>query len=52
MMAELFGKITGYGKGKGGSLHMADLNAGNLGANGICGWRNPHCCGLGLTAKY
>ena len=37
MMAELFGKITGYCKGKGGSLHIADLNAGNLGANGIVG---------------
>src|SRR5699024_3404024 len=35
MMAELLGKETGYCKGKGGSMHIADLNVGNLGANGI-----------------
>ena len=52
MMAELFGKITGYCKGKGGSLHIADLNAGNLGANGIVGGGIPIATGSGLTSKY
>ncbi len=37
MMAELLGKATGYGKGKGGSMHIADLDLGILGANGIVG---------------
>ncbi|NLJ48627.1 MAG: pyruvate dehydrogenase (acetyl-transferring) E1 component subunit alpha [Candidatus Atribacteria bacterium] len=52
MMAELFGKMTGYCKGKGGSLHIADLNAGNLGANGIVGGGIPIATGSGLTSKY
>ncbi|MDK2896316.1 MAG: 2-oxoisovalerate dehydrogenase component [Candidatus Atribacteria bacterium] len=52
MMAELYGKITGYCKGKGGSLHIADLDAGNLGANGIVGGGIPIAVGSGLTAKY
>src|SRR5690554_5708218 len=37
MMAELFGKETGYCKGKGGSMHIADVSLGILGANGIVG---------------
>ena len=37
MMAELFGKETGYCKGKGGSMHIADPDKGILGANGIVG---------------
>ena len=37
MMAELFGKATGYCKGKGGSMHIADRDKGILGANGIVG---------------
>jgi pyruvate dehydrogenase E1 component alpha subunit len=37
MMAELFGKKTGYCKGKGGSMHIADLDLGIMGANGIVG---------------
>lgn len=37
MIAELLGKATGYGKGKGGSMHIADLDLGILGANGIVG---------------
>ena len=37
MMAELFGKKTGYCKGKGGSMHLADMDLGILGANGIVG---------------
>lgn len=52
MMAELYGKIDGYCKGKGGSLHIADLTAGNLGANGIVGGGIPIAVGSGLTAKY
>jgi len=52
MMAELYGKIDGYCKGKGGSLHIADLNAFNLGANGIVGGGIPIAVGSGLTAKY
>jgi pyruvate dehydrogenase E1 component alpha subunit len=37
MMAELFGRVTGYCKGKGGSMHIADFSCGMLGANGIVG---------------
>lgn len=37
MMAELLGKATGYCKGKGGSMHIADIDSGNLGANGVVG---------------
>lgn len=51
MMAELFGRIDGYCKGKGGSLHIADLGAGMLGANGIVGGAPPLVCGGGLSAK-
>ena len=39
MMAEILGKYTGTCKGKGGSMHIADLDAGNLGANGLLLWR-------------
>ncbi|MBI4640551.1 MAG: thiamine pyrophosphate-dependent dehydrogenase E1 component subunit alpha [Candidatus Tectomicrobia bacterium] len=52
MMAELFGKRTGYCKGKGGSMHIADLDTGNLGANGIVGAGIPIATGAGLSAKY
>lgn len=52
MMAELFGKITGLCKGKGGSMHIADLDKGMLGANGIVGGGFPLACGSALTAKY
>ena len=37
MFAEFFGKTTGYCKGRGGSMHIADVSRGNLGANGIAG---------------
>lgn len=50
MMAELFGKVTGYSKGKGGSMHIADVSRGNLGANGIVGGGIPIAVGAGLTA--
>ncbi len=52
MMAELYGKETGLCKGKGGSMHIADLHKGMLGANGIVGGGFPLACGSALTAKY
>src|SRR5690242_2866166 len=51
MMAEIYGKQTGLCKGKGGSMHIADLDKGMLGANGIVGGGPPLVCGVGLTAK-
>ena len=51
MMAELFGKETGYCKGKGGSMHIADMEIGILGANGIAGGGLPIAVGSGLSAK-
>ena len=52
MMAELFGKETGYCKGRGGSMHMADFRMGHLGANGIVGAGIPIACGAALAVKY
>jgi len=51
MMAELFGKKTGYCKGKGGSMHIADVEIGILGANGIAGGGIPIAVGAALSAK-
>lgn len=51
MMAELFGKVTGYCKGKGGSMHIADPGLGILGANGIVGGGIPISVGAGYSAK-
>lgn len=51
MMAELFGRADGYCRGKGGSLHIADLAAGMLGANGIVGAGYAIAAGAALTAK-
>ena len=51
MMAELFGKSTGTGNGKGGTMHIADINKGMLGANGIVGSNIPVATGVALTAK-
>ncbi|AMA72066.1 thiamine pyrophosphate-dependent dehydrogenase E1 component subunit alpha [Aneurinibacillus thermoaerophilus] len=51
MMAEIYGKATGLCKGKGGSMHIADLEKGMLGANGIVGGGFPLACGSALTAK-
>src|SRR5512136_414354 len=51
MTAELFGKATGACKGKGGSMHIADVTKGMLGANGIVGAGGPLACGSGLMAK-
>lgn len=52
MMAELFGKATGYCKGKGGSMHIADRDRGILGANGIVGAGHNIAVGAGLSASY
>jgi pyruvate dehydrogenase E1 component alpha subunit len=51
MMAELFGRATGICKGKGGSMHIADLDRGMLGANGIVGAGIPLATGAALTAS-
>jgi pyruvate dehydrogenase E1 component alpha subunit len=51
MMAELFGKNTGYCKGKGGSMHIANLDLGILGANGIVGAGPPIAVGAGLAEQ-
>jgi acetoin:2,6-dichlorophenolindophenol oxidoreductase subunit alpha len=52
MMAEIYGKATGTCKGKGGSMHIADLSRGMMGANGIVGGGGPLICGAALAAKY
>ena len=52
MYAELFGKTTGYCKGRGGSMHINDLSIGMLGANGIVGGGIPHAVGAALAAAY
>ena len=51
MMAEIFGKATGYNKGKGGSMHIADVSLGILGANGIVGAGLPIAAGAGITSQ-
>lgn len=51
MMAELLGKSTGYCKGKGGSMHIADFEGGNLGANGIVGGGLPIAAGAGMSIQ-
>ena len=51
MMAELLGKSTGTNKGKGGTMHIADINKGMLGANGVVGSNIPVATGVGLSAK-
>lgn len=52
MMAELMGKSTGYNKGKGGSMHICDLDLGMLGANGIVGAGSPIAVGAAMANKY
>jgi pyruvate dehydrogenase E1 component alpha subunit len=52
MMAELYGRETGYCKGKGGSMHIADRERGILGANGIVGAGHNIAVGAGLTCSY
>ncbi len=51
MMAELLGKETGYCKGRGGSMHIADVTGGNLGANGIVGGSIDIATGAALSCK-
>jgi pyruvate dehydrogenase E1 component alpha subunit len=50
-MAEILGKKTGYCKGKGGSMHIADFNIGMLGATAVVGAGLPIAVGAGLSAK-
>lgn len=52
MMAEIYGKRTGTCHGKGGSMHIADLDMGMMGANGIVGGGPPLACGAALAAKH
>ena len=52
IMAELYGKITGICKGKGGSMHIAAPELGMLGANGIVAAGLPIACGAALSAKF
>ncbi len=52
MMAELMGKSTGYCKGKGGSMHISNLDVGMLGANGIVGAGSPIAVGAAFANKY
>ncbi len=51
MMSELYGKVTGYCRGKGGSMHIADLSIGVLGANGEVAGGLPIASGAGMAIK-
>lgn len=51
MIAELYGRTTGYCKGKGGSMHIADFSIGVFGANGVVGGGLPIAVGAGLGIK-
>jgi pyruvate dehydrogenase E1 component alpha subunit len=51
MMAEFMGKETGYCRGRGGSMHIADVESNNLGANGIVAGGVPIAVGVGLSIK-
>ena len=51
MMAEFMGKETGYCRGRGGSMHIADVQGGNLGANGVVGGGLATAMGVGLGLK-
>ena len=51
MMAELLGKATGTNRGKGGTMHIADIKKGMLGANGVVGSNIPVATGVALSAK-
>jgi acetoin:2,6-dichlorophenolindophenol oxidoreductase subunit alpha len=52
MMAELYGRSTGYCKGIGGSMHFANIEIGILGTNGIVGGGIPLAAGVGFASKY
>ena len=51
MMSEIYGKASGSCHGKGGSMHIADLSRGMMGANGILGAGSPLACGAALAAQ-
>ncbi len=51
MMAEFYGKENGYCRGRGGSMHIADVKGGNLGANGVVGGGIPMAVGIGIGLK-
>ena len=51
MMAEIFGKVTGFCKGKGGSMHIADFSVGMMGANGVVGGGYNLAVGAALASK-
>jgi TPP-dependent pyruvate/acetoin dehydrogenase alpha subunit len=51
MMAELFGKASGYARGRGGSMHISDRVTGNIGANGIVGGGIPLAVGVGMGIR-
>ncbi|HEX9013262.1 MAG TPA: thiamine pyrophosphate-dependent dehydrogenase E1 component subunit alpha [Anaerolineaceae bacterium] len=51
MMAEFLGREVGYCRGRGGSMHIANIDANNLGANGIVGGGIPMAVGVGLSIK-
>ena len=51
MMAEFYGKENGYCRGRGGSMHIADISGGNLGANGVVGGGIPLAVGVGIGLK-
>ncbi|MBI5620481.1 thiamine pyrophosphate-dependent dehydrogenase E1 component subunit alpha [Candidatus Saganbacteria bacterium] len=52
IMAEIFGKATGYCKGKGGTQHMCCTEVGHLGSNGITGGQIPIATGIAFAIKY
>jgi len=52
MMAEVLGRTSGYCRGKGGSMHIADLDLGIMGANGIVGGGPPLASGAALACQY
>lgn len=52
MFAELFGRATGYYRGKGGSMHISNMELGMLGANGIVGAGPPIAVGAAFSTKY
>jgi TPP-dependent pyruvate/acetoin dehydrogenase alpha subunit len=52
MFAELFGRVDGYCRGKGGSMHIADVDLGMLGANGIVGAGLPIAVGAAFASRY
>jgi pyruvate dehydrogenase E1 component alpha subunit len=51
MMAAFMGKETGYCRGRGGSMHIADVERNNLGANGIVGGGLPMSVGVGFSIQ-